>query len=251
MSGQGSPLSDQAPLFECEDFRRIAGETLRPGGLALTGRALELCAELGALPPGAMAGGLALDLGCGEGATARLLAAHGMQVLALDSSDRMLRRTALRSGPFTQAVRGRAQALPLHTASLDAVFCECVLSVTGAAAAVLMEVARVLKPGGVLALSDLYLRGEGCAAQPHRGDCLSGALPRHDLTICLRAAGLAELCFEDHSRQLAELAARLVFAGLSPAGLGYGCAHAAAGDAKAETTAKPGYFLCLARKAEY
>jgi len=214
------------PLFARADFGAVAGETLRPGGLALTRRALAL-AEL---PDAA----LVADLGCGRGATARLLAQAGHRVLALDVSPELL--DAAR-GPGVSPLLARAQAVPLADACLDAVFCECVLSVTGAASNVLAETARTLKPGGVLVLSDLYLRGEADPAQG-AGDCLTGALPEQVLLAALQAAAFAVQSFEDHSRLLAELAARLVFAGIPRAELGFGCGPGA----------RPGYFLCLARK---
>lgn len=219
------------PLFVRANFRQVAGGTLRPGGLPLTRHALALAD----LPAAA----LVADLGCGPGATARLLTQAGHRVLALDSNPELL--DAAR-GPGVSPLLARAQALPLADACLDAVFCECVLSVTGAASAVLTEAGRVLKPGGVLVLSDLYLRdknglrGEADPAQG-AGDCLSGALPERWLLNALQATGFAVQSFEDHSRMLTELAARLVFAGISRAELGFGC----------EPGARPGYFLCLAR----
>ena len=229
--GTDIPL-DMPPLFARANFRQVAGETLRPGGLALTKRALALAK----LPTAA----LVADLGCGRGATARLLAQAGHRVLALDSNPELL--DAAR-GPGVCPLLARAEAVPLADACLDAVFCECVLSVTGAAKNVLAQAARMLKPDGVLLLSDLYLRdenglrGEGDPALG-AGDCLSGALPERWLLNALQAAGFCVQRFEDHSRLLTELAARLVFAGIPRAELGFGCGPGA----------RPGYFLCLASK---
>jgi len=239
------------PLFAREVFQRVAGETLRPGGLTLTRRALGLAG----LEPGM----LALDLGCGRGATARHLAKSGYRVLALDPSAQMLSEAKMlgnalqgNAGPSAvmTPVQGRAEHLPLPDSVLDAVFCECVLSVTGAAPAVLAETARTLKPGGVLVASDLFLRG-GVGVPGGTGDCRSGALPEVWLRAQLRECGLRLELFEDHSRLLAELAGQLVFAGMSPAEVwgagperskGQRCGPVCA------VGARPGYFLCLARK---
>lgn len=251
------------PLFARAAFQSVAGETLRPGGIALTARALELCP----LPQTAAVA----DIGCGRGATARLLAARGHRVLALDPSEQML-SWAHAAGVLP--VLGRAEALPFPQASLDAVFCECVLSVTGATAPVLAEAARVLRPGGWLVLSDLYRHEPGPAAFSfaaaatgqqaasatqqvisdkhisqqaisqqnalHQGDCIAGAMPLERLSGHLRQAGFAVQTFEDHSRLLAELAGQLIFAGLPASDL---CGCGAGG--------KPGYYLCLARAQKH
>jgi arsenite methyltransferase len=229
------------PLFARADFQRVAGEALRPGGLALTRRALELCPL--------QQEAVVLDAGCGRGATARLLCARGHKVLALDLSTALLRQAC---APGVSPLLARVEALPLATHSVDAVFCECVISVTGRGATVLNEVARTLKPGGWLVMSDLYLREPGGAAPQfdapfipqgdcglsRQNDCVAGALPLAELSSQLREAGFAVRAFEDHSRLLTELAAQLIFAGLPVADLcgPPGC-----------NGAKPGYFLCLAQ----
>lgn len=223
------------PLFARPAFQAVAGEALRPGGLILTSRALDLCGL-----PARAAGAVVLDLGCGCGATARHLASRGFCVLALDSSPELLAQAASPAQPGIWPLLAQAQALPLADACLDGVFCECVLSVTGAARPVLAEAARALKPGGWLVLSDLYLR-QGETSPTGGGDCPSGALPKARLLELLGQAGLAVRLFEDHSRLLAELAARLIFAGM-PAGDLCGC-----GSAQASPQARPGYFLCLAQ----
>ena len=221
------------PLFARPEFQTIAGATLRPGGLAPTERALALL-DL-------QSGARVLDIGCGLGATARLLSARGCAVLALDSSPGLLRRADC---PGAARLLGRAQMLPVRAACLDAVFCECVLSLVDESDAVLAEISRVLKPDGWLVLSDLYRRGgaatPGSAPEQGRG-CLSGARSEADLQRALAKARLVPEVFEDHSRLLAQLAGELIFAGL-PAWELMPC-H---GEACANGGGKPGYFLCLA-----
>lgn len=231
-------MSDGAemPLFARPDFQRVAGDTLRPGGIGLTRRA--------ALALGLRHGERVLDLGSGPGATARLLAELGCRALALDLDAGFAARAA---GPGVEAVVARAEALPLADACLDAVFCECVLSLSADPAKVLRETARVLRHGGRLALTDLYLRpgvsrqaeassATGCAQ--HTPGCAQGARPWEEIAAFLAAAGFETTLREDHSRLLAELAGRLILSGITVQGLCDGGAG------------RPGYFLCLARKTQ-
>ncbi|MFP4344023.1 MAG: class I SAM-dependent methyltransferase [Anaerolineales bacterium] len=88
-----------------------------------------------------------LDLGAGRGAVIpELLERAGGQVLALDLDLPALREIA----PEAVGVGGDARALPLASASLDLVFSQLTLLWVRPLAAVLDEVARVLRPGGAL-----------------------------------------------------------------------------------------------------
>lgn len=262
--------------WEHPALRAVAGAALRPGGVVLTWRALELARQLTNLPHNARV----VDLGCGPGETVALLREGGMAAVGLDLSASLLDEAWARNGrmPLIQADAGAgaesAPGLPLRTASLDGVFCECVLSVLPGRQDVLAEVARVLRPGGVLVWTDLYVR-PGRAADVWRGQdgspggspdgstdgsmdgyadggksrcsgpqshvlsCRAGAVPRADMETMLRRAGFTVLAFEDHSRLLAELAGRLLFAGADPAEL-FGCGGGGGG--------RPGYALLLARR---
>ena len=90
-----------------------------------------------------------LDIGAGTGKLTRVLAARYAHVLALEPLDEM-RAILEQRVPEAQALAGVAEAIPLGEASVDAVF-------TGQAFhwfandAALAEIARVLRPGGVLA----------------------------------------------------------------------------------------------------
>lgn len=102
------------------------------------------------------AGGVALDVGCGPGSvTGSLGRAVGPDGLALgiDISEPMLQR-AVRSeaAPQVGFLRADAQQLPLRDATVDAVTSVAVLQLIPEPATALAEMARVLRPGGRLAV---------------------------------------------------------------------------------------------------
>jgi arsenite methyltransferase len=102
------------------------------------------------------AGGIALDVGCGPGnVTASLARAAGPRGLALgvDISRPMLARAVrAEAGPQVGFLRADAQRLPLRDETVDAVVSIAVLMLTPDPVAALAEMARVLRPGGRLAV---------------------------------------------------------------------------------------------------
>ena len=188
-----------APLYTSAVFQRIAGDAWRPGGTALTRHALELCT----FSPGADI----LDIGCGQGASLSLLRESGFKGIGLD------RECSLREAfPFVQA---DAQNPPFPDASFHGILCECVLSLLPDPGLALRNFAALLKQGGRLLISDLFIR----TASPSTLDsvpgssCLAGARTRQDLERLLTESGLNLLIFEDHTASLKELAARLLWYG--------------------------------------
>lgn len=189
------------PLYQCPAFQEAGGMALRPGGLALTERGVALC--------GFASGARVADVGCGPGATLGLLAGRGFAALGIDP-DPVFLDQARQEAPAAVLIQAQAQALPLPEACLDGLVCECVLSTLDRPEAALAEMARVLRPGGRVLLTDLYVRGAASGA-PVPG-CLAGAVSREQGEGRLLAAGLRPLVFEDHGRALRELAGRLIFA---------------------------------------
>jgi SAM-dependent methyltransferase len=230
---------DPVPFFEREDFRDVVGQTLRPGGIMLTSQALDHCV----LPLGA----LVADIGCGRGASLALLAERGFKPVGLDPSPRLLAE-AREPGSGTVLIQATSEAIPFRQGTFSAVLCECVLTITRNPRAALTEMHRILSPGGLLVLTDLYLRepvdplapwdaARSSAEASKAAGCASGAVPRTEVEQRLQDTGFTVRVFEDHSRLLAELAGRLVFAGLDRAELGLGCSSAG----------RPGYYLCIAQ----
>lgn len=96
-----------------------------------------------------MSAGLVLDLACGSGPMSRELAQPGRTVVGLDLSAAELGLAAERGpGPWLRADLLR---LPVHDGSVDVVTSSLGLAVAQPLTDVLAEVARVLRPGGVLA----------------------------------------------------------------------------------------------------
>ena len=192
--------------YESNELREVTGPTLRPGGFDLTKRAVALCD----LPAGAAV----LDIGCGLGATVHWLQTnHALKTVGLDASRLLLSQGRL-AHSRNPVLAGLAEHLPLREESFDGVFCECVLSLLDHPEQVLAEFSRVLKPGGWLVLTDIYARRpEGVSAmeQLPLHSCLKGARAREEIVDLVEKADFNPVLWEDHSRLLKELAARIVF----------------------------------------
>jgi ArsR family transcriptional regulator len=97
------------------------------------------------------------DLGCGTGAVSEALAPHVDRLVAIDRAAPMLARAAARLAPWPHAEvrQGELSDLPLPEASVDLAVCALVLHHLREPVEALREAARVLRPGGALALIDM------------------------------------------------------------------------------------------------
>jgi rhodanese-related sulfurtransferase len=125
---------------------------------AILGAATEKLVELGKLKPGQTV----LDLACGEGPVAWLAASRvrpGGRVVGVDQSEEPLqvaRHLVASAGVREIELQvGRAEALEFPDATFDAVLCQFGLELCESPAVVLEEIARVLKPGGRVAVMTL------------------------------------------------------------------------------------------------
>jgi|SRR5579872_3923298 len=167
------------------------------------------------------AGETVLDLGSGGGIdvilSARRVGPAG-RAYGLDMTDEMLalaRRNAAEAGiGNVEFLKGEIEAIPLPDASVDVVISNCVINLSTDKAAVLADVARVLRPGGRFAVSDVIADPELDAAT--RADmaawtgCVAGALTEAAYRHLLAGAGLADVEIRETHRVHAAAFAAIV-----------------------------------------
>lgn len=229
-------------LWEQTRFRDAAGMEFRPGGLGLTGEMAGLCE----LRPGQRV----LDVGCGAGSTASFLSRDwGATCVGLDNSATLIAEAAARDSTVGWVV-GRAQAIPFPDCYFDAVFSECFLSTQDDPAEALREIRRVLRPGGRLAVTDLYLRKPEALSSLSRplpvGTCLGGAVGREAAVARFEQAGFTVRIWRDRSDTLKTLMAALIFAYGSIGAVQEAMVGSEKGVWESVADAKPGYYLLIA-----
>lgn len=232
-------------LYENPSLRAMGGGLIRPGGLELTQKAV----EISALNPGARL----LDIGCGTGAALRYLIDEcGFRAVGIDPSQLLL--TAGREkNPGIPLAGASATLLPFADRSMDAVVAECSLSVISDVTKALDECFRVLDHEGVVLAHDIYARNPSGVAGL-RGlelkSCLTGAVSKEEWLQRFRRCGFTLIYWEDHSRVLKEFAARLIFDHGSLEAF-WGCSAFGLDQQQMQSalrSARPGYFLAVARK---
>lgn len=168
-------------------------------------------ASLGCGNPTAVAelreGEAVLDLGSGGGIDVILSAKRvGETGLAfgLDMTDEMLalaRANAAQAG-IRNAIflKGVIEEIPLPADSVDVVISNCVINLSVDKPAVLTEIARVLKPGGRIGISDIVAEDRLTPAdRSERGSyvgCIAGALSKGEYEAGLDAAGFEQVRVE-------------------------------------------------------
>lgn len=172
----------------------------------VTGRAIE--ASLGCGVPTAVAdlseGDVVLDLGCGAGGdvllSARRVGPTG-RVYGLDMTDEMLalaqENVEAAGAGNVVLLKGSIEDVPLPAASVDVVISNCVINLAADKAVVFREAARVLRPGGRFAVSDVV--ADAGMPDAVRTDmqaftgCIAGALTRDEFIAGLEGAGFADV----------------------------------------------------------
>ena len=206
-AGSGETACSCAVGTTDERGREVFGETLY-AGQELEGAEDAVAASLGCGVPTAVAdlapGETVLDLGSGAGADVLISArrvAPGGKAIGLDMTDEMLdlARTNARKAGVTNVefVKGYLEDMPLPDASVDVVLSNCVINLSGDKPKTISEAARVLRPGGRFAISDVIADPDMDEAT--KADmaawtgCIAGALTETEFREILSAAGLGEI----------------------------------------------------------
>jgi len=149
---------------------------------------------------GVQPGQVVLDIGSGAGIDC-LIAAEKVgptgHVLGLDMTPEMIERgrdNARAAGAANVESRlGEAEKMPVEDSSVDWVISNCVINLSPDKPAVFREIARVLKPGGRISISDIVAEDLPAAIRESRDawtGCLAGAISESEYVQGLEAAGL-------------------------------------------------------------
>ena len=195
-----------------EEERAVFGAS-QYGGEALPEEAA--MASLGCGNPTTVAelheGETVLDLGSGGGLDV-LLSAKRVgptgKAYGLDMTDEMLelaRENQRKAGAQNvEFLKGTIEEVPLPDASVDVIISNCVINLSADKPRVLREAARVLRPGGRFAVSDVIADPEMDEATRRDMEqwtgCIAGALTEEDFRRELEAAGFEEIEIEETHR---------------------------------------------------
>ena len=215
--------SSDAETFQAEIIRRydapmyramleVYGDQIHPGFLEgdnddLREAALRATARLAELAH-ISAGASVLETACGVGGTARYLAAkRGARVVATNiaRSQLAIAEEWTRNAPGAERIRfefADYHALPYGDSSFDVYWCQDSLLFSTDKPRALAEAARVVRPGGTIAISDLVVVGTPApdAAALLTAISAPGFWSAEDYREGLEAAGFGEILVEDWSR---------------------------------------------------
>jgi arsenite methyltransferase len=196
-----------ADLYQSQLARLFLGDTLHPGGLALTHR----LGRLMNIQPGDWV----VDLASGRGASAMAISrvfhckVVGVEFGAPATAEAWHSSSEALGASRTFFLRGDAESPPLRSSSVDGVFCECSMSLFTDKAGAVKEAVRMLKAGGRFGMSDVTIKPgslppelEGAVGQAL---CLADALDLEGYARLLEEGGLILQRQEDASHEILKL----------------------------------------------
>jgi ubiquinone/menaquinone biosynthesis C-methylase UbiE len=162
---------------------------------------------------------LAVDLGCGAGMDARLLAEKlkGGMVLALDMAVPMLKRVreaaVEENGNPVRLSAGDMECLPIREGVADLVLANASLNLLVDKGKALADIRRVLRPGGRFVARELLREGplpDEIAQDPTAWNAsLGGVMEEGEWRLLFQEAGFSEVTISDHRPFRPVIAARM------------------------------------------
>jgi arsenite methyltransferase len=208
---EGDPKACCARLYESDAAQWLLDGELHPGGERLTLRLAELA--------GITRGTRVVDVACGTGTTARLLARElgaetvgvDLGVEAIERATRLARAAGLAGR--ARFVHGDAEALPLADASFDVALSECSLCTFPDKQRAIAELVRVLRPEGTVAIADVTATLDALPAELRtaaaRIACVADARSEDGYTALLRAGGCETVAVERRDDDLLAMIDRI------------------------------------------
>jgi arsenite methyltransferase len=159
-------------------------------------------------------GEVVVDLGCGGGLDVFLAAqrvAPGGKAIGIDMTPEMIARARKnaadpKSPKNVEFHQSTIDDLPLPDNSVDCIISNCVINLALDKPAVFREIARVLKPGGRLAVSDIALKkvlpAELASSVSAYVGCIAGAILVEEYRQGLQAAGFSDVAVIDSGKDL-------------------------------------------------
>lgn len=159
---------------------------------------------------------VAVDLGCGAGLDARLLADRlpdSAMVVALDLAPSMVERAREVAVPSLSTLAADMEHLPIADATADLVVANASFNLVIDKRAAFAEAARILRPGGRLVARDLVREGplpvEIAQNSAAWNTSLGGVSEQDELEQALRGAGFADIAISHHQPFATVVAVRI------------------------------------------
>jgi len=188
-------------FYENVDFNLAPQQAMRPGGLMLTREVLKTA--------GVERGWRILDVACGIGTTMiTLVSEHGCHALGLDLSDKLLEKAKTRLDRdvkrryMTDLIRGDSELMPIRPGSLDAVICECSLSLFPDKRKALKEMVDAVRHGGKVIITDVTIKHESAKEAGGMAAwcmCIAGAETMEGYLKLMKESGLEVVYAKDVS----------------------------------------------------
>ncbi|NMA66947.1 MAG: class I SAM-dependent methyltransferase [Clostridiaceae bacterium] len=235
-------------FYENKEVQKTMGETLRPGGLKTTKRALEFCKF--------KKDDVLLDLGCGKGRTIKYVwDNYRINMWGLDISEELVRE-ARELNKNSNICISSGDNTPFEDKKFNGVFAECTLSLMDNLENTINEINRIMETSGFLVISDVYAKNteylpelksfdlDTCLKRPHNIDVLRNLL---------KDRGFKILLLENYDNFIIQLVGDIIFSYGSMENF-FGCGGENCIDGKKFQDilkkSKIGYFLMIAQKEE-